>query len=83
MKSVLLASIMICSTATATLANEVEGDEAKKIVLTGEVLGMALFDEFFKQEFESDVGFIYGVKYQDKLFTCYNFNMREWFCESF
>lgn len=84
MKHLFLSLVLILFTTTASLSKEVEGDDAKRIVMNGEVLGMTLFDNFFKELFdEKDAGFIYSVKYKDEIYTCYNFAMKEWFCESF
>ena len=83
MGKTLFTVMFLCSTATASLANEVEGEEAKNIFVSGEVVGMALFDSFFKEIFKSRVGFIYTVKHQGEIFSCYNYNNVEWFCESF
>ena len=91
-RKTLFTIMFLCSTATASLANEVkvplsngevEGEEAKNIFVSGEVVGMALFDSFFKETFNSEVGFIYTVKYQGEIFYCYNYNLSEWFCERF
>ena len=51
MGKTLFTIMFLCSTATASLANEVEGEEAKNIFVSGEVVGMALFDSFFKEIF--------------------------------
>ena len=84
MKTILISIITSVVTFSTAFADEVEGDKAKSIVMEGEVLGMVLFDDFFKRVFEEEnAGFIYSVKYEGKLFTCYNYNRKEWFCESF
>jgi hypothetical protein len=75
------ALISLCSVANA---QEVSGDEAKSIVMSGEVLGMTLFDDFFKNVFEEEsVGFIYSVIYENDLYYCFNYQRSEWFCETF
>jgi hypothetical protein len=84
MKSFVVSIILVLFTATAGLSKEVEGDEAKNIVMKGEVLGMALFDDFFKRVFEEKKsGFIYSVKYDKEIYYCYNSRKIGWFCESF
>ncbi len=83
MKHLVLSLVLILFTTTASLSNEVEGDDAKNIVMNGEVLGMTLFDAFLKKEFgEEFAGFVYGVKYKGELYYCFNYNMNKWFCES-
>ena len=75
---------LIFLTATSVFCKEVEGDKAKNIVLKGEVIGMALFDDFLKKIFEEkEAGFIYGVKFNNEIYHCYHSRNINWFCESF
>jgi hypothetical protein len=84
-RAMLISSVVALSAAGQPASSkEIEGEAAKAIVMSGEVLGMTLFDDFFKRIFqERDVGFIYSVKYDDDLYYCYNFKRSQWFCESF
>jgi len=84
MKHIIITLLFILLTAKVGFSKEFEGSEAKNIVMNGEVLGMILFDDFFKEIFEErEVGFIYSVKYENELYYCYNYNRDKWFCEFF
>ena len=84
MKYISIILLFILLTAKVGFSKEIEGNEAKNMVMNGEVLGMTLFDDFFKEVFEErEAGFIYSVKYENKLYYCYNYNRNKWFCESF
>lgn len=77
-------SLILPSITTTASAAEIEGDDARNIVVTGKVLGMTLFDNFFKEVFgERYAGYVYSVVHEEKLYTCYNFKKTNWFCETF
>ena len=83
MKHLFLSLVLILFTTTASLGKEFEGDDAKNIVMNGEVLGMTLFDDLIKDAFdEEEIGYIFSVKNNNKLYYCYNFNrFKDWFCD--
>ena len=71
MKKLFLCIALLLTTTSVSLSKEVEGTEAKKIVMNGEVIGMTLFDDFFKKVFEEkNAGFIYKVKYNESVLLC-------------
>lgn len=75
------AFISLCSVSNAQVV-EVEGEEARSIVMSGKVLGMTIFDDFMKNVFnEPELGFIYSVIYENDLYYCYNYQRRKWMCE--
>jgi len=81
-KAIFLAGAFIVCSTVAYASGEVEGYEAKSIVMNGDVLGVTLFDDFFKDVFkEKKAGFIYSVKYENEIYYCFNYNRTKWFCE--
>ena len=84
MKHLIITLLLVLFTTKVCLSEEIEGNKAKNIVMNGEVLGMTLFDDFFKEIFrETEAGYIYSVKYENEIYYCYNYNRKKWFCESF
>ena len=84
MKNLIITLLLVLFTSKVCLSEEFEGNKAKNIVMNGDVLGMTLFDNFFKEIFEEeDAGFIYSVKYENEIYYCYNYNRNKWFCEKF
>ena len=82
-KSICLSLALSVLTVNYAIATEVEGIAARDIVVDGKVLGVTLFDDFFKEVLRSRSGFIYSVMYADKFWYCYNAREFGWFCETF
>ena len=82
MRILLVVFLFTSMTANLLRATEIEGDAARNIVVGGKVLGMTLFDEFFKEIMNSRAGFIYSVLHDHKVWYCYNSREIGWFCET-
>ena len=71
---------MLCG--TQAFAEEVEGNDAKNLILTGEVMGAHLMDKKYLEVFDADAGTFFSVKSDENIYNCYHIFGDGYFCES-
>ena len=75
-------SIVLLLFGTNAFTEEVEGKDAKNIVLTGEVMGAHLIDEKYLEIFDVESGTFFSVKSGGKIYNCWFLFQNGFFCES-
>ena len=74
--------IVLLLFSTQAFAEEVEGKDAKNIVLTGEVMGAHLIDEKNLKMIGAKAGTFFSVKSGGKIYNCFFTHPGGYFCES-
>lgn len=67
---------------THAFSEEVEGKDAKNIILNGDVMGSHLIDEYYLKMLGSEAGTFFSVKSGKKIYTCYFVFGNGYFCSS-
>jgi hypothetical protein len=80
MKYMVLAMFLLFG--THAFAEEVEGKDAKNIVLTGEVMGAQLIGEKYLKMLDVQAGTFFSVRSDGKIYNCFFTFPGGYFCES-
>ena len=79
-----LCILLILPLNTSYADDWIEGQDAKNIMINGDVLGMVktvdLFDVFFDERF-TESSYTYSVRHENEFYHCYNHNLKKWACE--
>ena len=75
-------SIVLLLFGTNAFAENVQGKDAKNIVLNGEVMGSHMIDKNTLKEAGVGAGVFYSVKSGGKIYYCMHLSQNVFFCES-
>ena len=67
---------------THSFAEELEGNDAKNIILTGEVMGAQLIGDKYLKMLDAQGGTFFSVKSDGKIYNCFFTFPGGYFCES-
>tara|TARA_Y100000385_G_C12821497_1_gene520568 strand:+ start:421 stop:669 length:249 start_codon:yes stop_codon:yes gene_type:complete len=80
MKYIILSMFVLFG--THAFAEEVEGEDAKNIILNGEVMGAHLISEKYLKMLGAQGGTFFSVKSDGKIYNCFLTFTGGYFCES-
>ena len=68
--------------AAQSFAVELEGADAKKVIMNGEVMGVQLLDERYSKLLDVQAGTFFSVKLDGAIYNCFHTFPGGYFCES-
>ena len=72
---------MLCGTQSLAV-EELEGNDAKNLILTGEVMGAHMMEKRYLEAIGADTGTFFSVKSDENIYNCYYLFGEGYFCES-
>ena len=76
-----LCILLILPLNTSYADDWIEGQDAKNIMINGDVLGMFQTDEMYNLLFDERwIGYTYSVRHEGAFYHCFNYNQKEWAC---